>query len=269
MADLFRIIESSYEIATRISQITPFGISILIPHTSGSIAHSRIETVIEDSEKSSSGLAKFGAGVYDSEIGKKNNFSRENSLYFSRFSASDIVLTDEKKINIFNESTPASILNQHRKLRKQSDGQKDYKRLVELGIDTALFHNQGALCYMESKNADLDDALRAANRAVDLLFEPTFIANRAVISFMRGNYEACDEDFRTIKSKLPDYNLPQVYFSTKSMAAALCFKNGLSDYLVTDILNNLKESLKEENSLTYVVSTKALNNMINELENKE
>lgn len=242
LADLFRAIEASVPVTSKISQISAFDISFSIFGYNAEDLKGIVESIISEAESRSAGHGIFGAGIFHPGFLGSEQMNRQNSLDFSRYAASPLLLVESSKIGFFGDSTGETLLHKLRSTHRQSDGQQDYARLTRLGIESANIHNQGALCYLEASTPDLDEALVAICKALDLQWLPIYSANKAIIQYALGDIEGSDASFVEIVERNSGFDLPEVYRPARSMAAYAAHEKGRGRYAVSELIELLEEA---------------------------
>lgn len=227
LADLFRSIEMTVPVSSKISQIGPFDISFLVFDWDQEELRQKVEIIMEEAESRSMGLGEIVCGIYLKSDGEIEYLDGANGLDFSRFAASPLLRSQSSKIEFFSESTATSLINAHRMLRRQTDGQQDYMRLQRLGLKGASFHNQGALCYLESFPQDLNEASLAIERALQGGDDAIFHANRGTIRFVLNDFVEAEASFARIR-EISGFVIPEIYKPLMAMSAYYSYREGMS-----------------------------------------
>lgn len=268
LADLYHSIDSGCPSGIQIAQIGPFEISVLLDEIRDAQLTSFVESILSNADSVAFGVGDFCAGVFCSENASlmKMGVDFSCALDFSRFAASPLLIKDKGGINNFSEHTSHRLLGARRTAGSHEEGKYDYDKLKKAGVKGAYFHNQGALCYYESSEQDLDAAMIAINEAIDAQAEPIFYANRGLIFHAQGKSLEAYLDFVECDNAEGDFDLPDIYMKTRAIAAYRSIRQDPSLCSALKVRAWLIDSIAISSQSVVEVPTKDLLEALNMIE---
>jgi tetratricopeptide (TPR) repeat protein len=241
LAAFFREIDGAFPTPASISQIAPTMLAVML--TSGPPPKVIIpaKELISRCTAKCAGVARFGVGFYLATKAKlpgdASKLDPRFALDYARYASCAPALLGTRTIEVFSANTALSLIGHLRSLGRHAEAMSDYSRLKEIGVDYAGFHNQAGLCYLEATEPNLQAALGAFSRAVDLSpKDPFFVANLAMTEFGLGNRLAAHLDFSRIEKMDSAFKLPEVYQPSRALAAFEQFKLDPSKVKREDVL---------------------------------
>jgi len=222
----------------------------------------RISSVVEDAVKRCGARVKFCVGVSHSGVVGLGEPKWEKAIEYAKYSLYLAYNTDSV-VEVFSDRIVQSVLFQLRRRQQITQGLKDYKRLVEFGISTGAFHNQGAL--LARRANDYDAALDAIQRAIGLdEASPGYHANLGLIKFDMGDFGDAFRSFSDAE-ELGHGTFPFVnYLGMYAVSCYEAYERGVDSAeieRVRSLANRAMES-KEEQLLVSDVQLEVLLDLI-------
>jgi diguanylate cyclase (GGDEF)-like protein len=200
-----------------------------------------VETVKQALESAAKGYRgfEFVTGVFCASDPDRVAFSGDSSSYdakraidFARHAAS----TDgrnKETIAVFDSFVAFRIVRSHMTARRHLQGLADYKAFVEMGVKFSILENQASVGYFDKVPPDYPNALAAIERAIELNpAEPMWFANKAMVTFMLGDYQATWAQFRRAREINAEFLFPDAYQPAMAVAVGtLALQDGNSELL--------------------------------------
>ncbi len=208
----------------------------------------KVETLAVDcmvkAEADTGDRAQFRCGIFTTAASPttadESALNVDHALEFARYAAA--LRGADTKVHFFKSTVARDVVQQSYAAGKYKEGLADYRRLRELGINTAHLNNIGALAALGAR--DFETANDAMARALALLPQDnTLNANAGFIQYIQGNYAAAGSFFDQIMNNA---ELVAVYRAPLAISFAARFREGYRGRSKDEIADLIRESLQDE-----------------------
>lgn len=227
LANLFTSMRSHAAAGVPICQIHATQFAAILTATQLAAAQNFVRDCIAGAENQSGTEARFGAGVYTTDLGKAvidggdlSKLDGTHALEYARFAAS--TATPEHNICVFVPNVASVIVSAHYSAHRFRDGLVDYHRLRDVGVVNASLETLGGLCALAIGESEKELALEASKRAMTLAPDSdTYVANAAYVEYQFGNPIEAAKLFSRVREPAA---LPDVYKAQLALAFAAAYE---------------------------------------------
>jgi diguanylate cyclase (GGDEF)-like protein len=224
LASLFKMIRKNFPPTSIIGQTDNLELTVVMTKREPNVTQSLAVKSIDDAREECGAMPQFKAGVfyegaYERIDHDQTEIDPKFALNFARYTVFAASLYSPAVIH-FDQGIPEAAIRVSQDQHLLSRALADYGSLLELGINSAAFHNRGAIvAYM---SGDYNLAVKTIERA-NLVnpSEPIYWANRGMFEFETGDrlaaYKSFMEGFNNgLEAVLPEYYIPTYALALKA-----------------------------------------------------